>query len=331
MGDARGLFWISGVLAVIAVQMIKQFGSSIGIPFAHDLLLRPGPPGIIAAAIGVVALWGLLALGLRFLLSQRDRRVIGAAKKLVDGLPDGIPSGALEFRLAEDVANYENSLLQRRFKLLDSLDRRASTEHAMFLVSGQSGLDAARTQNAYLPLRALVWSLPAFGFIGTAMEMARSVGGLGTSLARTQSYNDLRDQLVSHTIPPLAGAFDLTLLALGSSVVCFVLLTLAHAREERILYDADGLALRLLAKLEAGESSAARSIGSGIEGLQHVLVTLTERLEAVRESLDEMAQGARLRQAAQMIGAIDGRLQTIEGAMARIVAEMGRDLVISRR
>ena len=108
----------------------------------------------------------------------------------------------------------------------------------MSLMSGQSGIDDSYLQNAYGPLRAFVWALPAFGFMGTTFEMAGAVGGLGTALSQTQGYNDLRDLLVNQVVPHLASAFNITIFALGCSVLCFLFLSVVHASEEATLLEA---------------------------------------------------------------------------------------------
>jgi hypothetical protein len=134
-------------------------------------------------------------------------------------------------------------------------------------------------QSAYGVLRAIVWALPALGFIGTAFEMAGAVGGLGTALDRTQGYNDLRNLLVGEVIPHLAGAFDITLFALGCSVVCYLLLSLAYAREERLLLEADAVSLRALAQAPDAPD------GPGLERLLPEVQALTDALSQVNASL----------------------------------------------
>ena len=127
--------------------------------------------------------------------------------------------------------------------------------------------------------------------MGTAFEMAKAVGGLGTSLGSTSDYLGLRNLLVTDVVPHLAGAFDITLFALGGSVVCFLLLSLVHHREEQVLNDADAVSLSLLAKItdERPElllnDDNSRYLADGMRDLRLVLQVLSQELNKLNRFL----------------------------------------------
>src|SRR5262249_16949240 len=129
------------------------------------------------------------------------------------------------------------------------LNDQNRSERVAFLVVGQSSIDGARSESFYSGVGALVWAMPGLGFMGTAFEMAGAVGGMGASRTGASDYLGLRNLLVTSVIPHLAGAFDITLFALGGSVFTFMFLTLVRRQEDEMLSAADAVALALVSKL----------------------------------------------------------------------------------
>src|SRR5262249_46173606 len=124
---------------------------------------------------------------------------------------------------------YAKSYVSGRLGLVSArLNDQNRSERVAFLVVGQSSIDGARSESFYSGVGALVWAMPGLGFMGTAFEMAGAVGGMGASLTGTSDYLGLRNLLVTSVIPHLAGAFDITLFALGGSVFTFMFLTLVR-------------------------------------------------------------------------------------------------------
>ncbi|WP_037570445.1 hypothetical protein [Phaeacidiphilus oryzae] len=183
------------------------------------------------------------------------------------------------------------------------------------LAAACSALTAARAETPYAPVRALVWAMPALGFIGTASEMSRAIGGLGQAIGGTGGYDALTRVLVGRVIPPLAGAFGVTLFALGCSVVCHVLLQFAHTHEQRVLLRRDEAVLADLRR-SAGRTDPARELRSAAQELR---TAAHEQSRAARispsaltgtsEALSSVDAGARI--AASSLGELKRQLDAV--------------------
>jgi hypothetical protein len=255
---------LTGLLAGLAVGAGMALGAFRAVPFLSQLL-APGSRVVwIAAAVLWFSLWVLLALAWRHRRAGRELRGLRwaeiaagdlAAWQLGDGLDAHLraliwrktPSGREK---AADAA-YQGSRLAGRLRVVQGrLADHNRSERLSFLTAGLSGLEAATSESLFGFLRALVWAMPGLGFMGTAVEMAGAVGGIGSSLGGTDDYAALRDLLAEDVIPHLAEAFHITLFALGASVVCFLALALVHRREEEVLNATDRVFLGLLSRLE---------------------------------------------------------------------------------
>lgn len=319
MTSSTRVFWWSGVVGLGSAALLAQLGGLSWLPFVNDLLRRGGAAGVIATAVLGTTLWVLFTLwaGARQLAKERrlvryvladsaQRQQLSTAGRN-NALPiddDGL------FALPE----FADSRMYRRYTVLRGLRTDGDRDLAGFLLAARSGVDSVRSEIPYGPVRALVWALPALGFLGTAAEMSSSIGGVGAAVARTASYGDLRDFLAQNVIPPLANAFGITLFALACSVVCHVLLSIAHAREERLAVAVDDWALdelavrvplsrtgqvinlngdvdRLSHEVAAWRAVVAKATdhsGNGTEMVAQALLRMTELLSDIGEQLDEI-------------------------------------------
>ncbi len=293
------IFWITGILSGLITYSAITFHLTKRFTFLDQLLVKSGPPGKIAAVLLWFVLWMLLALLARFWRVRSERKLVAATQFFLDELnEDTLPEDLDEHlqyafldrykspAVGEYMAQlYEKSQLRSRLRLLqDRLIDHNRSDRISFLLMGQSGVDAARAESSYGPLRALVWAMPGLGFMGTAFEMAKAVGGLGTSLGSTSDYLGLRNLLVTEVIPHLAGAFDITLFALGGSVACFLLLSLVYRLEEEVLNDADAVSLSLLSKIADERPQLllndgnSRYLAEGLRDLRLILQVLSTEL-----------------------------------------------------
>jgi hypothetical protein len=252
----------------------------------NALLHKPAGVGSIAFLVLWLNLWVVFFLIVRCVKTANERTLIDIASGEIPKLP-AVPD--LDRHLSENLKEtwrllYDESQLKARLQLwrarLHDFNR---SDRLSFLMMGQAGIESARIDSIYGPLRALVWALPGLGFMGTAMEMSeaiKKVGAIGSG-----KTDELLASLTTGVIPALGGAFQITLFALGSSVVCFVLLSLAHRREEKILHSADALSLQLLASvaderpvLKLNDESS-RYLATGLRDLRTTLQVLSFQLE----------------------------------------------------
>jgi hypothetical protein len=318
-------FWLPGLIGIVIVGVLIQFHLTAKVPFVEGLLVKPGAPGFIAGTVMVTALWALTALLFRRLRSRKEMKVIKKAKRALQSLRHGSDLDK-HFR-AEVGVGYTTSLLRQRFLLLNErLQDSNRSDRAGSLMAGQSSVDAGQSQRAFGPLRALIWALPALGFMGTAFEMANAVGGLGDALGTTKGYDDLRQLLVNDVIPHLAGAFDITLFALGSSVVCFFLLSLVVAHDEDVLNEADSASLQMLAQIEDDTSSAI-----GIYPLINELQYLTSQVKQLNTSISQLLDVADYSQFRPSLEAIESNTREAAATLLAVDTNLREERVIMVR
>ncbi len=318
---ATRTFWYPGIIAFVLATLAIRLDWLARLPFVNELIQRPGAAGLIAASVLTIAVWVIVAVLIRSWRSRREMTVVRRVREVAVRVP-GLTLSSADQVLASRITDlpYESSMIRRRLHLLRHGQQSADAEAA---VASQSGLDAAHSEATFGPVRALVWSLPALGFLGTATEMSHAVGGLGAAVAGTASYNDLRNFLVQRVIPPLADAFDITLFALGSTVVCYLLLSLVHTREQRTLLEADAASLELLATI-APPSPARISLNGDMDALAREVASFNQAVTESNRLLKTVSAGGGLGQIAQILLAMDGRLE-------RILMELGQDFVIRRQ
>ena len=283
-------FLVGGLISALIVLPAAHFGGFRWLPFVQHLLDSPGAAGMVARIVLWFTVWVALALLARSFRIRSERGVLALAGPAIDGIRSVARVGNLDAYLSTALRRgagalaevreraYAGSRLSSRLRLIqDRLADHNRADRVSFLMAAQSGLESARAESSYGPLRALIWAMPGLGFMGTALEMARAVGGMGASLQSTRDEIGLKAMLAEGVIPHLAGAFDVTLFALGASVVCFLLLALVHHSEEEALLADDELCLRLIAKLADEEPEAPE--------VQPVPDDVRETLEKLRTGL----------------------------------------------
>ncbi len=164
--------------------------------------------------------------------------------------------------------------------------------------------------------------------MGTAFEMADAVGGLGSALSATQGYSDLRNVLVAGVVPHLAGAFDITLFALSSSVVCFLILSLVFAYEETILTEADAASLQMLAKIKDYAIDQPESMPASLVG---ELQSLRQQCEQLNVHLAQLQQAGGFNVVVPLVNAVATKVSQINSSMESLKASLDQELVIVRR
>ncbi|WP_214324232.1 MotA/TolQ/ExbB proton channel family protein [Nonomuraea sediminis] len=296
-------FAVSGVIAVAVVAVAVPLGLFHWIPFVGDLLQRGGAAGTIATLILTATLW-VACFCLARLGSATGER---ASLVQIRGLRT---DGRAAARSIQDEVSY----LRRSAQISGRVAERLSALGDGAAAAARSELDHARTDVSYAPARALVWALPALGFLGTAAEMARAVGQLSQAISTSSTFTDLQRVLTSQVITPLSAAFTVTLFALGATVVAHLLLSWTNAREQRVLLELEEV---VLAILEGHRQPAAPAAAALFDGqVAQLSAQLSSTSEAVRTS---------------GLAAIVEQLRTVDRRLVDIHAELGRDFVITKQ
>ncbi|TJZ55919.1 hypothetical protein FCH28_11610 [Streptomyces piniterrae] len=313
MTKLRTTFIWCGVLGVGSALLLSLTGATAIVPPLHSLVEHGGASQLLATAVLALNTWVLLMLLALSNRNSREAASLAAAK----------PRGGL---------GHPRTAVREALEQVRSVRGAADPAQAESLVGGRSAVRGARAETPYAVIRALVWALPALGFIGTAAEMSRSIRGLSGAMHGTANYADLSGILVSDVIRPLASAFGITLFALGSSVVCHLLVSFVHTREERLLLELDELVLTrlseaaggvgsrrdLAAEAEAAEamSVAMRAAANGVKELSGELNRLRTEASQVRFDARE-AKPDRTEEVIQHLGNIGAQLGAIGEGMDR--------------
>jgi hypothetical protein len=279
------------------------------LPFIGARLGGGSPIGVIAILVLMVTLWVLFFVISR--LREISREQLGVNLVRLDLFSGKLPEGILG-TLAEQ------SAIGRRIK--------AFTEEPEQIAAARSELDHARSEVSYSPARALVWSLPALGFLGTAAEMSRAVSGLGNTVGGTTGYAELRTALVGNVIPPLGDAFGITLFALGASVICHLLLTWTNSREQQALLEVEDVALEVLAKIGPAAGTAPPAAGYTLNGQFKDLTNELSLARSVMSQSVNQISNLGLGQLAELAPL----LQSVNQQLSQIHAELQRDLVLTK-
>ena len=307
---------LAGIVAFPATALLVYLHLLAWNHFVYQQLNQNSATRYITMVILFVTLLLIFFVLERCVEIRHQLKIVGQVRRLVANR--NVPSSLSEIdsylngRLPDQ--RYSKSLIRHRFELLKEGTPPVQGDLAAFVASNQSGLDSANSEASYNPVRALVWALPALGFLGTASAMSRAVTGLGGTVARTNSYTDLRSFLVQDVIPPLASAFGVTLIALASAVVCHLLVTVAHTYEQRLLLDADSVTLAALAAC-----SPATDTGSGVAPGARNIKALTAQIEQLNKSLEQLNQSLS-----------ESGLDRLALLLQDIREGLGRDLIVKR-
>ncbi|MFI6603989.1 hypothetical protein ACIBHX_47820 [Nonomuraea sp. NPDC050536] len=185
------------------------------------------------------------------------------------------------------------TLVGRRLALFKEAAEAGTDAEAV--LSARSALDEGEMANKHHLDHALIWALPVFGFIGTALTMAAMVTSFANGLDGDGSPARLMTALKSQVLPELASAFGVTLIALFLSVLAFGLMAFVERGERMAVVEADEVFLTYVARLPAKQA------GPAMHGLMQELAQSRGRTEELTKGLDA------LRTAVEQLSAVESR------------------------
>ncbi|WP_143043613.1 hypothetical protein [Nonomuraea jiangxiensis] len=189
----------------------------------------------------------------------------------------------------------EDTLVARRLVLFREAAEAGNDCEAV--LSARSALDESELANKHHIDHALIWALPVFGFIGTALTMAAMVSSFSDALDSQGDPSVLISALKQHVLPELASAFGVTLIALFLSVLAFGAMALVERAERAGVVAADEVFLIYIARLPAKQAAPA------MHGLTQELAQSRGRTEELVKGLDA------LRTAVERLSAVESRPQ----------------------
>ncbi|MEV0159467.1 hypothetical protein ACGFJC_33670 [Nonomuraea fuscirosea] len=209
----------------------------------------------------------------------------------------------------------EDTLVARRLKLFKEAAEAGNDCESV--LSARSALDESEMSNKHHIDHALIWALPVFGFIGTALTMAAMVSSFSNALDSRGDPGVLITALKQHVLPELASAFGVTMIALFLSVLAFGAMALVERAERASVVEADEVFLIYIARLPAKQTGPAlqgltREL-SHIQGLAREMghmQGLTQELAMSRGGTEELIKGMdALRTAVERLSAAETRPQ----------------------
>jgi hypothetical protein len=189
----------------------------------------------------------------------------------------------------------EDTLVGRRLRLFKEAAEAGNDCEAV--LSARSALDDSEMVNKHHLDHALIWALPVFGFIGTALTMGAMVSSFSSALDSKGDPGVLIAALKQHVLPELASAFGVTLIALFLSVLAFGSMALVERAERASVVAADEVFLIYIARLPAKQAAPA------MHGLTQELAQSRGRTEELVKGLDA------LRTAVERLSAAESRPQ----------------------
>ncbi|MEV4804909.1 hypothetical protein AB0K18_33335 [Nonomuraea sp. NPDC049421] len=221
--------------------------------------------------------------------------------RIVRAVPDIRREAAATARAATSVQSVrpsDDTLVGKRLRLFREAAEAGGDAEAV--LTARSALDDGEMANKHHIDHALIWALPVFGFIGTALTMAAMVGSFSSALDSRGDPGVLITALKQHVLPELASAFGVTMIALFLSVLAFGAMTLIERSERASVAAADEVFLIYLARLPGGKGAApAAPAGSELRGLTQELAQSRDRTEELIKGLDALRTAVERQSAAE--------------------------------
>ncbi|MFI6294617.1 hypothetical protein ACIBEJ_23710 [Nonomuraea sp. NPDC050790] len=272
--------WRHSVFAPVAALIVSALLMVAGV--VESLLVSVGATTAPAAAEFVVTL--IFAVFLTTVL------------RIARAVPDIRRESAATARARANVQSVkanEDTLVARRLKLFREAAEAGNDCEAV--LSARSALDDSEMANKHHLDHTLIWALPVFGFIGTALTMAAMVSSFSDALDSQGDPSVLITALKQHVLPELASAFGVTLIALLLSVLAFGAMALVERAERAGVVAADEVFLTYVARLPAKQAAPA------MHGLTQELAQSRGRTEELVKGLDA------LRTAVERLSAAESR------------------------
>ena len=210
------------------------------------LSLEGLPPGRLAERFAEIAILMLLAWSLIELAARAWR--VRMEHRGVARFQDQYAQATRIDQAMRPYSHRDPRAVRRVAHMVECSSHDASRLHEA--VPAAASLDAAMLAGSYGPLNVYAWVLPVLGFMGTAVGMTAAIGGFKEALGKTRGdLNMLVDALGDRVIPGLAGAFYVTILALGASLVVYLCTAALRDWDQQALHKLDRLCMVMLASV----------------------------------------------------------------------------------
>jgi biopolymer transport protein ExbB/TolQ len=101
------------------------------------------------------------------------------------------------------------------------------------ILRSQSDSDEAAMESSYTVVRSLIWAIPVWGFIGTALGLSQAISAFTSVLQGAKDIEAIKSSL-NNVTSGLAVSFETTLQALLAALFIQLFLTMLKRREEQM-------------------------------------------------------------------------------------------------
>ena len=234
---ANGGLWfaVAGVLTALAYWGMSMAPDA----WITELMLRCWTNG----AVLLFSLWCLLMLANKYLKARIQRRAL-AADDLFPARPDFVLSpGTAEEVLAAMRRRCDRPreflLFHRLTMALSNLGNLGEVRDVGAVLESQADADANAVDSSYTAIRALIWTIPVLGFIGTVIGLSDAIGSFQGVLEQPAAGGEGDAAAIRERLTPvvlgLRTAFETTLVALLAAVGIQLLTTFVYRAEEDLL------------------------------------------------------------------------------------------------
>jgi hypothetical protein len=244
--------------------------------------------GLTASAIVTLFAWTLVEIALKAWHIWREHLAVDTVQQLIAKADRGIVNRPVPFDLRQPRATRRTNLIIECGK--------ADVARLHEAVPAAAGLDATIMAASYGPFNVYAWVLPVLGFIGTASGMAEAIGGFKDALGQTREFEVLVATLSQKVIPGLASAFQITIIALGASLVVYSCTSALRAWDQEALNSLDRLCIVMLSRIPLPEGPEGQKTVLLLDQIRRLLegvVSVPIRLESAAEAIGEAAAALR--------------------------------------
>lgn len=232
LAEARAIYLllgtVSGLIAVLLLSLILEPGSP---PALLLLDMQDGEQTFPYPLTIQNILLVLFGLGIGDVLHRREWAMAEERAARAKYLPEderSVLTPADLWPIRQRVLEAQRRTHSHLQALVDQCIRHihahGSPEATQVLLTALTELELHRADLRYTLLRYVVWALPTFGFIGTVVGIAGSLGAMAEQGAGREG--------LAAVLGPLGMAFNSTIMALALSAVLVLLLQLTQRSEE---------------------------------------------------------------------------------------------------
>jgi biopolymer transport protein ExbB/TolQ len=169
-------------------------------------------------------------------IQMRALRAVDIVPRRGDFVLSPGTSGDVLQRIRAVAERPKDFMLFRRMDLaLSNLGNIGEVRDVGAVFESQADSDASAIDSSYTVIRALIWTIPILGFIGTVVGLSQAIGSFTDVLNQTGSDASSIKSKLAPVVGGLATAFETTLVALLAAVTIQLLSTWVFKREEALL------------------------------------------------------------------------------------------------